>query len=67
MVKDLRKLRKQHRFSPSQKDIAKLIGCSLSQYKRYENGESSIPLDVAIKWAEALEISIDQFIKLYRK
>ena len=50
-----------------QKDIAKEIGVSLSQFKRYENGLSDIPFAVAIRWADVLKVDMNEFKMLYIK
>lgn len=50
-----------------QQDLAKEIGVSLSQFKRYENGQSDIPFGVAIRWAKVLKIDMNEFAMLYIK
>ncbi len=43
----------------TQADIAKLFFLQLTQYRRYENGESDLPLEWAKKFAIFYNVSID--------
>ena len=47
----------------SQKDLAKYVGVTYQQIQNYEKGKSKIPVDRLIKIAEALEVSLDFFLK----
>jgi len=48
----------------SQDDLAKLIGVSGRQVRRYENGDAKPPLAVGLKWAEVLEIAPSKLVLL---
>ena len=67
MLKQLRNRRVLAEVNKTQKDVASEIGVSLSQFKRYESGNSTIPLQVAVKWAKALNLDFDTFRKLWAK
>ena len=43
----------------TQADVAKLFFLQLTQYRRYENGESDLPLEWAKKFAIFYNVSID--------
>jgi len=47
----------------SQKDLASYVGVTYQQIQNYEKGKSKIPVDRLIKIAEALEVSLDYFLK----
>ncbi len=47
----------------SQKDLAKYVGVTYQQIQNYEKGKSKIPVDRLIRIAEALEVSLDYFLK----
>ena len=51
----------------TQPEMAKAIGCSHRQFRRYENGESAVPFVEGVLWAKALKINIKDFIKLYQE
>ena len=53
----LRDLR--HDSDLTQADVAKKFFMQLTQYRRYENGESDLPLELAKKFAEFYNVSID--------
>jgi len=57
----IRKLRLTKGFS--QKDLAKYVGVTYQQIQNYEKGKSKIPVDRLIRIAEALEVSLDYFLK----
>lgn len=67
MLKQLRTRRQLPVVNKTQIMLAKEIGVSISQFKRYESGQSPIPLHIALRWAEALDISIEVFVTLYEK
>lgn len=43
----------------TQAEIAKLFYLQVTQYRRYENGESDLPLEWAKKFAKFYGVSID--------
>lgn len=43
----------------TQKDVAEKLYMHLTQYRRYENGESEIPFNVAIRLAGLYGVSLD--------
>lgn len=43
----------------TQKEIADKLYLHLTQYRRYENGDSEIPLNIAIKISEIYDVSLD--------
>lgn len=43
----------------TQAEVAKLFFLQLTQYRRYENGESDLPLEWAKKFAKYYGVSID--------
>jgi len=47
----------------SQKDLAGYVGVTYQQIQNYEKGKSKIPVDRLIRIAEALEVSLDYFLK----
>jgi transcriptional regulator with XRE-family HTH domain len=47
----------------SQKELANHVGVTYQQIQNYEKGKSKIPVDRLIKIAEALEVSLDYFLK----
>ncbi|MEO2153204.1 MAG: helix-turn-helix transcriptional regulator [Aquificota bacterium] len=47
----------------SQKELASYVGVTYQQIQNYEKGKSKIPVDRLIKIAEALEVSLDYFLK----
>ncbi len=51
----------------SQPQIAKKIGISDRQFRRYENKECALPMKEGIAYAKALRIPIKLFIKKYYK
>lgn len=51
----------------SQARIAEIFGMHTTQYRRYELGESDIPLGVAIKLAKHYNVSLDYIAGLSRK
>ena len=53
----LRDLR--HDKDMTQAQVAEVFSMQLTQYRRYENGESDIPLALAVRFAYFYDISID--------
>ena len=53
----LRDLRQDRDLTQAQ--IAKIFFMQTTQYRRYENGESDLPLELAKKFAEYYNVSID--------
>ena len=53
-LKDLREDR-----DLTQKELAKLIGCSQTTYSRYETGQISVPNDILTKLADFYDVSLD--------
>ncbi len=43
----------------TQKDVAEKLFMHLTQYRRYENGDSEVPLNVAIHLAGLYDVSLD--------
>ncbi len=43
----------------TQADVAKIFFLQLTQYRRYENGESDLPLEWAKKFALFYNVSVD--------
>lgn len=43
----------------TQKDIADILYMHLTQYRRYETGESETPLNIAVKLADYYDVSLD--------
>lgn len=66
-LKELKTRRMLPVVNKRQKDIAKEIGVSLSQFKRYENQESPLPLRIAVKWAKTLDLDFETFMELWKK
>ena len=58
--KNLVKLRKEKWLT--QEDLVKLSGVAISQIRRYETDKSSPSLDVIIRLAKALGVSIDEMV-----
>ena len=48
----------------SQVEIAKLFFLQPTQYRRYENGETDLPLEWAKKFAKFYNVSIDYIAKI---
>jgi transcriptional regulator with XRE-family HTH domain len=53
----LRDLREDRDMTQAQ--VAKIFYLQVTQYRRYENGESDLPLEWAKKFAEYYGVSID--------
>ncbi len=53
----LRDLRQDKDLTQAQ--VAKIFFLQLTQYRRYENGESDLPLEWAKKFAKFYNVSID--------
>lgn len=45
-----------------QKEVASMVGVSLSQYGRIENGNSSASIVILVKIANGLDISLDELV-----
>jgi len=58
-LKDLREDR-----DLTQKQIAKILGCSQTTYSRYETGNLNVPVDILKKLAKFYKVSIDYLIGL---
>ena len=58
-LKDLREDR-----DLTQKQIAKILGCSQTTYSKYETGNLNIPVDILKKLAKFYKVSIDYLIGL---
>ena len=43
----------------TQKQVAEVLGMYPTQYRRYESGESELPMDIAIRLAELYKVSLD--------
>ena len=43
----------------TQAEVAKIFFLQVTQYRRYENGESDLPLEWAKKFAQYYNVSID--------
>lgn len=56
----IKKLRESHGFS--QLRIARYLYCDQSLYSRYESGERSLPLSIAIKLADLYGVSLDYLV-----
>ena len=48
----------------TQKQIAKILGCSQTTYSRYETGNLNVPVDILKKLAKFYKVSIDYLIGL---
>ena len=58
-LKDLREDR-----DLTQKQIAKILGCSQTTHSRYETGNLNVPVDILKKLAKFYKVSIDYLIGL---
>ena len=56
-INRLRDLREDRDLT--QAEVAKIFFLQLTQYRRYENGESDLPLEWAKKFANYYDVSID--------
>ena len=61
-LKDLREDRDM-----TQAEVAKIFFLQVTQYRRYENGESDLPLEWAKKFAKYYNVSIDYIACLSEK
>ncbi len=59
----LKELRRNKKIN--QNKLAKILGVSLKQFQRYEQGSHIPPFDKAVLWCKALNITLNQFNKLY--
>ncbi len=48
----------------TQAEVAKIFFLQVTQYRRYENGESDLPLELAKKFAKFYNVSIDYIAML---
>lgn len=46
----------------SRKELGKAVGRSRDQIQKYEEGESDIPLPIAVSIADVLHLSLEQLI-----
>ena len=51
----------------TQKEVAEIFYLQITQYRRYENGESDLPLEWACKFARFYNVSIDYIAGLTDK
>lgn len=51
----------------TQAEVAKIFFLQVTQYRRYENGESDLPLEWAKKFAKYYGVSIDYIAGLAEK
>ncbi len=51
----------------TQKDLAKLLGCTQQTYSRYETGEITIDINSLIKLAKFYKTSLDYLVGLSDK
>ena len=51
----------------TQKDLAKLLGCTQQTYSRYETGEITIDINSLIKLAKFYKTSLDYLVGLSEK
>ena len=56
----IKELRLLNRYS--QKQIAEKLGMQVTQYRRYENGERTMPIDFVIQIADLYGVSIDYLV-----
>ena len=56
-IKEVRKLKKM-----SQDELARATGCTQSAISQYEIGETNPSLEMLVKIAAALEVSVDDLI-----
>ncbi len=61
----MKDLREDHDLT--QKELAAFLHCDTSLYSKYERGERTIPLDLAIKLAEYYHVSMDYLLGLTNK
>ncbi len=48
----------------TQKELAKILGCSQQVYSNYELGQRDIPTDILIKLAKLYNVSVDYILEL---
>ena len=48
----------------TQQDIADLLHCQVTVYRRYESGEREIPISMLIKLAKYYNVSIDYIVEM---
>jgi len=61
----LKQRRKAKKLTQAQ--IAKKLGITERQFRRYVKHEVDPPLHIGIKWAEILGIGIGKFVALYKE
>ena len=64
-INRLRDLREDRDMT--QAEVAKIFFLQVTQYRRYENGESDLPLEWAKKFAKYYNVSIDYIACLSEK
>ena len=65
IYKRIRDLREDN--DKTQQDIANILGMHLTQYRRYENGESKVSLELAETLSNLYNVSIDYIAGLTDK
>ena len=65
VYKRIRDLREDN--DKTQQDIANILGMHLTQYRRYENGESKVSLELAETLSNIYNVSIDYIAGLTDK
>lgn len=58
----VRDLREDNDYT--QADIAKILKLHLTQYRRYENGETEIPVHILIELAKLYGTTIDRLVEI---
>ena len=56
----IRDLREDHDLT--QQRVAEILMCDQSLYSKYERGEISLPLELAVKLADLYNVSLDYFV-----
>ena len=56
----IRDLREDHDLT--QQRVAEILMCDQSLYSKYERGERSLPLELAVKLADLYNVSLDYFV-----
>lgn len=56
----IRDLREDHDLT--QQGVAEILMCDQSLYSKYERGERSLPLELAVKLADLYNVSLDYLV-----
>lgn len=48
----------------TQEDIAKILKLHLTQYRRYETGETEIPVHILIELAKLYKTTVDRLVEI---